>query len=177
MPIRLIANKQNVVYLYSGLWFTHKSNEVQTLRQHGWALKMLRQVSGARPSYCVYPSGMLSRTGRAFQMALAVKNLPVNAADVRDVGLIHGSGRYTGGGHPDHSSILAWRIPRTEEPGGPWSIGHVSQRVGHNWSDLARIYARTGKSMESGWVAEGALRRSCLMATKFLSGVMKMCWN
>ena len=88
---------------------------------------MLRQVSGARPSYCVYPSGMLSRTGRAFQMALAVKNLPVNAADVRDVGLIHGSGRYTGGGHPDHSSILAWRIPRTEEPGGPGSIGHVSQ--------------------------------------------------
>ena len=22
-----------------------------------------------------------------------------------------------------HSSILAWRIPWTEEPGGPWSIG------------------------------------------------------
>ena len=29
-----------------------------------------------------------------------------------------------------HSSILAWRIPRTEEPGGLQSIG--SQRVGHN---------------------------------------------
>ena len=29
-----------------------------------------------------------------------------------------------------HSSILAWRIPRTEEPGGPQSMG--SQRVGHN---------------------------------------------
>ena len=27
-----------------------------------------------------------------------------------------------------HSSILAWRIPRTEEPGGPQSMG--SQRVG-----------------------------------------------
>ena len=26
-----------------------------------------------------------------------------------------------------HSSILAWRIPRTEEPGGLWSVG--SQRV------------------------------------------------
>ena len=34
-----------------------------------------------------------------------------------------------------HSSILAWRIPWTEEPGRPWSIG--SQRVGHNWSDWA----------------------------------------
>ena len=29
-----------------------------------------------------------------------------------------------------HFSILAWRIPRTEEPGGLWSVG--SPRVGHN---------------------------------------------
>ena len=29
-----------------------------------------------------------------------------------------------------HSSILAWRIPWTEEPGGLQSMG--SQRVGHN---------------------------------------------
>ena len=32
-----------------------------------------------------------------------------------------------------HSSILAWEIPRTEEPGGLQSIG--SQRVGHDLSD------------------------------------------
>ena len=30
----------------------------------------------------------------------------------------------------NHSSILAWRIPWTEEPGGPQSTG--SQRVEHN---------------------------------------------
>ena len=29
-----------------------------------------------------------------------------------------------------HSSILAWKIPSTEEPGGLWSTG--SQRVGHD---------------------------------------------
>ena len=29
-----------------------------------------------------------------------------------------------------HSSILAWRIPWKEEPGGLYSIG--SQRIGHN---------------------------------------------
>ena len=34
-----------------------------------------------------------------------------------------------------HSSILAWRIPWTEESGRLWSIG--SQRVRHNWSNLA----------------------------------------
>ena len=31
-----------------------------------------------------------------------------------------------------HSSILAWRIPRTEEPGELQSMG--SQRVGHSWT-------------------------------------------
>ena len=34
-----------------------------------------------------------------------------------------------------HSSVLAWRIPGTEEPGGLPSMG--SHRVGHNGSDLA----------------------------------------
>jgi len=34
-----------------------------------------------------------------------------------------------------HSSVLAWRIPGTGEPGGPTSMG--SHRVGHDWSDLA----------------------------------------
>ena len=32
-----------------------------------------------------------------------------------------------------HSSVLAWRIAWTEEPGGLQSIG--SQRVGHDWSN------------------------------------------
>ena len=34
-----------------------------------------------------------------------------------------------------HSSILAWRIPETAEPGGLPSMG--SHRVRHDWSDLA----------------------------------------
>ena len=37
-----------------------------------------------------------------------------------------------------HSSVLAWRIPGTEEPSGPLSLG--SHRAGHNWSDLACIH-------------------------------------
>ena len=34
-----------------------------------------------------------------------------------------------------HTSVLAWRIPGTEEPGGLLSMG--LHRVGHDWSDLA----------------------------------------
>ena len=39
------------------------------------------------------------------------------------------------------SSILAWRIPWTEEPGGLQSAG--SQRVRHDWSDSARTHGRS----------------------------------
>ena len=38
-----------------------------------------------------------------------------------------------------HSSVLAWRIPGTGEPGGLPSIG--SHRVGHDWSNLAATAA------------------------------------
>ena len=38
-----------------------------------------------------------------------------------------------------HSSVLAWRIPGTGEPGELPSMG--SHRVGHNWSDLAAAVA------------------------------------
>ena len=44
-----------------------------------------------------------------------------------------------GGGHLTHSSILAWRIPWTEDPGKLQSIG--LQRVRYNWSDLACIHS------------------------------------
>ena len=40
-----------------------------------------------------------------------------------------------------HSSVLAWRIPGTGEPGGLPSMG--SHRVGHDWSDLAAAAAES----------------------------------
>ena len=45
-----------------------------------------------------------------------VTNPPVNAGDIRDVGLILGSGRSPGGGRSN--PILVWRIPWTEGPDG-----------------------------------------------------------
>ena len=38
-----------------------------------------------------------------------------------------------------HSSVLAWKIPGTGEPGRLPSMG--SHRVGHDWSDLAAAVA------------------------------------
>ena len=58
-----------------------------------------------------------------------VKNLPEDAGDKRDGGLIPGLGRSPGEGN-GHSNILAWRITWTEEPGRLQSM--ESQRVGHD---------------------------------------------
>ena len=46
-----------------------------------------------------------------------------------------------------HSSVVAWRIPGTEEPSGLPSMG--SHRVGHDWSDLAAAAAAAGRLLES----------------------------
>ena len=54
-------------------------------------------------------------------MAQMVQNLP--AMQEINAGLIPGSGRSLGEGMAAHSSILAWRIPWTEEPGGLQSMG------------------------------------------------------
>ena len=45
-----------------------------------------------------------------------------------------------------HSSVLAWRIPGTGEPGGLPSMGW--HRVGHDWSDLAAAAAAGGVSKD-----------------------------
>ena len=42
-------------------------------------------------------------------------------------------------GRATHSSVLVWRVPWTEEPGGLQSMG--SKRVGYHWSDLAAAAA------------------------------------
>ena len=60
-------------------------------------------------------------------MAQMVKNLPaVQETQVRSLGQEDPVEK----GMAAHSSILAWRIPWTEEPGGLQSMG--SQRVRHS---------------------------------------------
>ena len=57
-----------------------------------------------------------------------------------------------------HSSVLAWRIPGTEEPGGLPSMG--SHRVGHDRRDLAAaaaaIYATRGQNDAFSWRGVGS---------------------
>ena len=61
-----------------------------------------------------------------------VKNPPASAGDTGSTPRL---GRSPGEG--THSSVLAWKIPWTEEPGGVESMG--SQRVGHNLATKQRF--------------------------------------
>ena len=67
---------------------------------------------------------------RLYPGGLVVKNLPAKLeTQVQSLGLEEPLEK----GMATHSSILAWRIPWAEEPGGTQSMG--SQRVRHDWSD------------------------------------------
>ena len=56
-----------------------------------------------------------------------IKNSPANAGDA---GLISGLGRSPGERNGNPLQYLAWKIPRTEDPGGLQFTG--SQRIRHN---------------------------------------------
>ena len=76
-----------------------------------------------------------------------VKNLPTKARNIRDMGYTPGSGEDPlEEGMATHSSILAWEILWREDPGGLQSMG--SQRVSHDWSDLAHTHTILNRS---GW--------------------------
>ena len=66
-----------------------------------------------------------------------------------------------------HSSTLAWKILWTEEPGRPLPIG--SQRVGHNWSDLACMHA-----LEKEMVTHSSILAWRLPGTEEPGGLLSM---
>ena len=76
-----------------------------------------------------------------------------------------------------HSSVLAWRIPGTREPGGLPSMG--LHRVGHDWSDLAAAaaHAATPKNFwnrnDGVWTEKSLPQWSCLRESK----VQQLYWG
>ena len=110
-------------------------------------MKAVGRVPGAPrspmsgPEVCL-GGGKCACTGRGWGMgsrrpcklyfslaSLVVQTVEESACNVGYSGSIPGLGRSPGKGIHSHSSILAWKIPWTEEPGGLQSMG--SQRVRH----------------------------------------------
>ena len=97
-----------------------------------------------------------------------VKNPPANVRDIRDVGLIPGrKGKEDPlkEGMATHSSILAWRVPWTEEPGRLQSTG--LQRAGHPCASVVVVHGLScltacgifldqGRDHQGPWESEGS---------------------
>ena len=86
-----------------------------------------------------------------------VKNLPANTGDM---GLILGSGRSPEKDMATHSSILAWEIPWTEEPGSysPWGCKELGMtyQLNSNNRSTTRCHSMKG----------------CMRTSRYVPGVM-----
>ena len=82
--------------------------------------------------------------GRGLQRWLSCKE---STAQCRSCRRPAGVPSLSGGGNSTHSSILAYRIPWTQEPLGLQSIG--SQRVGYEWAPAPEYRGRTDFKAEA----------------------------
>jgi len=83
-------------------------------------------------------------------VALVVKNPPASVGHITDTGSIPGSGRCLGGGHSNPLQYSCLENLMDREPGGLQSIG--SQRVRHNWNDLAHMPVEEIIGMDGRWM-------------------------
>ena len=83
----------------------------------------------------------------AFQVALVVKNLPANAGDIRDTGLIPGLGRSPGKGNGNPLQYSCQENPM--DRGAWWATVHG---VAKSWTSLKRLNTHThiGRTRENG---------------------------
>ena len=95
-----------------------------------------------------------------------------SACSAGETGSIPGSGRSPGEGHGNHSTILARRIPWTEEPGlesmevtkgqiqlSDWTARKVCGLQGRTWAKQAKQRARSPDALPGGNLSQGALLR------------------
>ena len=92
-----------------------------------------------------------------------------SACNVGDMGSILGSGKSAGEGMAIHSSILAWRIPWTEEPGRLQPMG--LQRVGHDWA------INTNTDWKGKRNVQARERAETRVARRFYSGAGGLPWT
>ena len=74
----------------------------------------------------------------ASQVTLVVQNLPASAGDVKDVGLIPGSGRSLGGGHGNPLQYSCLESPMGR--GAWWAMAHRVTKSQTRLSDGARTW-------------------------------------
>ena len=96
--------------------------------------------NGLSPTFSFLKNGSTVNV-QASQVALVVKNLPVNAGDVRDAGSIPGSGRSPRGGHSNPLQYSCLENPTYR--GAWWATLHG---VAKSWTWLKWLSSRSSSS-------------------------------
>ena len=148
--IDLLSSVQSLshVWLFATPWIA--ACQASLSITNSWSSLKLTSIESVMPSSNAGDPSSIPGSGRssgegigyplqyswASLVAQIVKNLPaMQGTWVRSLGWAD----LLEEGMATHSSVLAWRIPGTGEPGGLPSLG--SHRVGHDWSDLAAAAA------------------------------------
>ena len=98
-------------------------------------------------AYCMCLANWWGLCSYCSQVALVIKKPPAYGRRHKRLGFNCWVGKVLEEVMVTHSSILACRIPWTEEPGGLQSI--ELHRVGHDWSDLAHTHAAIDLAIDS----------------------------
>ena len=150
MPVDVWKDKQNTVCTYSGILFSlekERNSDTWNNMNDPWkchAKWNKPHTKGQILHYSPYMSYL--EESRASQVALVVKNLPADVGGREMWVQSLGWEDLLEAGLATNSSIVAWRIPRTEEPDGLQPV--VSQTVRQDWSNLTCTH-RTVKSIKT----------------------------
>ena len=121
------ASKPCLQAVWKPLYVSLEGALVSDLEQ--WTLRLKARRQGYFEVQGKMSFGDISGFPRASQVALVLKNPPVNAADIRDVGLIHRLGRFPGRGRPGNPLQYSYLENPTDR--GAWQITvHGAQIVG-----------------------------------------------
>ena len=102
-------------------------------------------------------------------MALVAKNPPANAGDIRDLGLIPGSGRCPGGSYGNTLQYSC--LENSMDRGAWWSTVHGVQRVGFNWNDLVCM------TLQSIYLSDSDGKESACNAERFSKIPWRRAWQ
>ena len=134
----LTLNHHKSIYKEGTMIFYQKEKAHPEILQHHTARKQHQRFATRQP---------FSREDNGTPLQYSCQENPMDGGAWRAAAMGSGLSDFTFTFHfhalkkemATYSSVLAWRIPGTEEPGGLPSMG--SHRVGHNWSNLAEAAA------------------------------------
>jgi len=105
-------------------------------------------------------------------MGSVAKNPPANAGDTV---LFLGQEDPLEEEMATHSSILAWRIPWTEKPGGPQSMG--LQRVKHDWAHMQEISSSQQNDFPQTLSEWSMAEAECHCYCSYFKWEFLLCWS